>query len=183
MKIGDIVEGERYEVSVNSVASRKSFGRKYEGEVIKVRAFRKVRRNGWYQTSKKPDGVEVELLIDGEGFPDNIAVVHPTDVIRLWSEKVAEDQQKDEARRKSERRMEIEVLRSDRANGIITDALGKLDPNSYTSDRRGERVKMNIRNVPYSNQTTGSVWVESVDVLVRLADLVQKGIEHERDCL
>ncbi len=183
MKIDDIKVGERYEVIVGYRGSSETHfetGR-YEGEVTEKRVYRRIFRDGYWQASKRPDGVEVELLVDGEAFPDNVLAVGTKDIVRLWSEKLAEVAARDEEKRKLQRKQDIERLRSSDANGIFTTVLGKLV--RRTLDHRGERVAFNINSYDRHKPSSGTLYFESVNEAQRLAHLVEMGLEHEKSCL
>ncbi len=182
MKIDDIKVGERYEVIVGYRGSHSPPVRgRYEGEVIEKRVHRKAYRNGYFGQSKRPDGVEVELLMDGEAFPDNVIAVGTKDLVRLWSEKLAETAARDEEKRKLQRKQDVERIRSAGANDIFTTVLGELV--RRTLDHRAERLRFNINDYDRRQPSSGTLYFESVDQAQRLAHLVEMGLEHEKSCL
>lgn len=188
MRLADIEVGKRYEVDIDYTTSYTTSNPsmqkgRYEAEVVELRVHRTIRRDGWYQKSKKPDGVLVEILIDGEGFPNNQVAINPARIRRPWEERQAEDQVRWEAERKRARFREIEKARAANANGILTEILGKVDPNDTSMfDRRLERVFM--RTNEYNQEPSkGTVFIRTVDELERLANLAMMGLQHERDCL
>lgn len=183
MKIDDIQVGERYEVIVGYRGSRETrieAGR-YEGEVVKKRVYRRIFSYGYWQDSRRPDGVEVEMLMDGEAFPDNVLAVGTKDIVRLWSEKLAETAARDEEKRKLQRKQDIERLRASGVNDIFTTVLGKLV--RRTLDHRAERVAFTINSYDRHKPSSGTLYFESVDEAQRLAHLVEMGLEHEKSCL
>lgn len=182
MKLADLEVGAHYEASIGYRAGRDRWpDRAHNGwswtgqvEVVELRVHREVTRNGWRQLSKRPDGVLVRPLFNGEDL-EATAIIRAADIHRPWSEAVAETAERAADAAKIKRRREAHTLRVQQLEDRLTGLLG-TDPDNRDNMSRTRITRLDAHlsdregNVNTVVVHLGSNGLDELDRLITLAE-------------